>query len=1594
MKGKIILKDILPFTILQEGIQWDNNDRQFYLNFKDDEYDEKYINDILAEQLSELPIKELALLAETAKNEEEVKLKLFAFLKLEEIARNCGVYDEGIFGASFINVVNNPEDYDGYGKSEKHLELGSLNVPTQKLGCDSIWSPTQYFYFSRGRSSHEESLREPAQHIREKPIFPSEVFHILEAKNLPHSFLNKYEEHSSSLFVRYEYILLYLMKNYDFLEKETDNQLYKLAIDILRECPELIRKITCELNSEDNLSIVIKKAINDNKITEDDLSPFKNRAGAVLVELRELILEDPQRLKWLNGIIGDSNILERIHEALETDQDLEESSPLKRLWIKNAKDFFDFDSNGKIKRAKREALQNLLPPLDLPHQAYLRLLAPPTPTDGKKKRIELAHIVVPVNHWVNRNEDPRSKYFKTTMYMLVAAKWEDLFAKLKNGKKTESDIIHDITNCLGLFISAALELLTIPEAIRLNETTRLHSIKSAITAIMSRNGSHNLGSHVINRVVEEMDDLNIQDHKFFLRYLQQRLDFLAQLSTEFYSWESSHWFANEIMKFFYEQHHLLDFIARAEGFVAFENNPDNNGSPHSSYKLLGNPRVNFPTGDNGVKEPATLITIVLRRDTTGAEIKKVVIPGGEGDLQHDVLVAVPNGLVGFHAIYTIMENFIRNAAKHGYATRPDRHKIQPKIYIKLGESEKDPSYYPISVWDNFSHLSHPADCTNLEDNDKQWLVKNDFKLAHYNYLWHDDITDWAGFCRGLVQPREESDPFKDFFDGLSQKLSFLREMLKSMDNEHFQRLRNDPIFTKRFTGRIIDYVNKFLRFYGDEDSQQASSFSEQIQKTQDGELKALATEGNRTLYQRVRFNRLILEKGIPNTIKPAPRIRIEASSPKPAGWCDDLFDYVQGLVADIPNERGLTFRVDYCPINKDFENGKGLRSLRFIHPESWADLLQINPSEQGGNDSGNGSRQIPPAELESFLERYYSPVHWRINREVWKSFIDERGQLRRESWGIAEMKISAGYLRQAGLREIGGEGEANYNILKAVAHPWQENGASRYRLAYEFHLKRPREVAFSWAKAQHDKLDRLQINLSPYGIEFHPHEAFRPTGEDSGIERTIPSSEFFVFLTGYDLWTRQWEAEERQNTLLALLARVADSIQIDSEGEITRIDSQAREDLKIEIEKYPMRLFVIYWAEEWETRAEKLEKDPFIGKRICFLADNYMSSDNFWKKFTDSPQMLTDDEVFTFKMLLYQSWLKHLKEKMHSHLERGALKLYVRTKPYPSLDQIEGLKGPEQPRKFQHIWQTAKQLVAITLNQHSDKMNQDQLAEFITRFQDCLADQFIKLLSKTMGMGMENYLPPTLPNEYRESGGKKASQFYNDILDCSWQEDKAPHRFDEEDKLRIRYRRHKPGSEETNAVANNDLYDEILSGAAMHFPVLAHCRPETVNALACQLAENALLRIGIADERILASPLLLEKSSRYKSAGLFFVSNFCGVKIETQSPHGLILADNGQCQYAASNKPQQLDILIVHQGILDKGKERGLFGGRTDQLISKIKENIPWVIVTSGRGHPAFLPQGAKFIAFSHVEATLLASFHSKFTLTRLIASLKGKRSR
>lgn len=294
------------------------------------------------------------------------------------------------------------------------------------------------------------------------------------------------------------------------------------------------------------------------------------------------------------------------------------------------------------------------------------------------------------------------------------------------------------------------------------------SLRSAVAAIMSRNMSHNLGSHVLARIANRgvgdwMQNQGIseilkslykeksegkelaktlifwsKDAQILALYIQQRMDFIAQISSEWPRWSEPAYLLKNLMRGFLSQKHLLNFIAASENLGAhlfhekrhLKNLIEYGGDirfhiflvPEKVWKKSVDSRNRkVPAGETLLQQRKRDIQYLHKSSHWPHEARNpqhsvlLYTPGNsqaENSVEEDILLAVPGGVVGYQAFYVILENIIRNAAKHGFPRAGADHldivieilyEPSKKVTIKTDNDPQAPAWL-VRIYDNVSFV--------------------------------------------------------------------------------------------------------------------------------------------------------------------------------------------------------------------------------------------------------------------------------------------------------------------------------------------------------------------------------------------------------------------------------------------------------------------------------------------------------------------------------------------------------------------------------------------------------------------------------------------------------------------------------------------------------------------------------------------------------------------------------------------------------------------------------------------------------------------------------------------------------------------------
>ena len=191
------------------------------------------------------------------------------------------------------------------------------------------------------------------------------------------------------------------------------------------------------------------------------------------------------------------------------------------------------------------------------------------------------------------------------------------------------------------------------------------AVSVAKAAIMSRNMSHNLGSHVMAYLKQglkgEAGPSYLAGVGRFVSYLQERQDFIATIATDYIPYFSSVNFKDAIYDELnpdlrYLRHSersgdrpenlLLKYIALSEGLSR---------SSDPEKKVDNQIFISFRRF-NGLNDYENALDRVKGLPAP---------PAADLDAMREFNVCLPGGVVGRQAIFSIVENVIRNSAKHG-----------------------------------------------------------------------------------------------------------------------------------------------------------------------------------------------------------------------------------------------------------------------------------------------------------------------------------------------------------------------------------------------------------------------------------------------------------------------------------------------------------------------------------------------------------------------------------------------------------------------------------------------------------------------------------------------------------------------------------------------------------------------------------------------------------------------------------------------------------------------------------------------------------------------------------------------------------------
>lgn len=324
-----------------------------------------------------------------------------------------------------------------------------------------------------------------------------------------------------------------------------------------------------------------------------------------------------------------------------------------------------------------------------------------------------------------------------------------------------------------------------------NSLIRKESIKSAKAAIMSRNMSHNIGSHVMAYLKQHLSSVTsiLQDNILselisaksffellkkielaksaqdshvvftkkisaeedslalpflvglghFISYLQERQDFIATIATDYIPYHSTVNFKD----FIYDELNLDKRYLRHQDRKNLQSDNILLGNIARSEGLA---RTISPTEKEGGK----MSDIVIKfRSFDGDPVKNdsntIINDKAYYDLEfmRTIDLSLPGGMVGRQAIFSIVENIIRNAAKHGNWRSQGRLELTFDLF-KKGEIEKNGNDL-IEKKTNLEAQLKEGNCHSKKDENQEKLndkyVENELSLEEVLDRYYSGAVD-------------------------------------------------------------------------------------------------------------------------------------------------------------------------------------------------------------------------------------------------------------------------------------------------------------------------------------------------------------------------------------------------------------------------------------------------------------------------------------------------------------------------------------------------------------------------------------------------------------------------------------------------------------------------------------------------------------------------------------------------------------------------------------------------------------------------------------------------------------------------------------
>ena len=325
----------------------------------------------------------------------------------------------------------------------------------------------------------------------------------------------------------------------------------------------------------------------------------------------------------------------------------------------------------------------------------------------------------------------------------------------------------------------------------IEDTVRGEALNSAAISIMSRNISHNIGSHVLSYLKKNLSDERLMIKKGVIDNLFKlgQDSKVRVLNRELISVKlrlNARVLDDHLLQALNANNLLIEedgklylkidtnkispkFDFDVEGFKApylrslgrlmeyFQERQDYIGAIAAKWHLYFSP-INFQeqildyfyknysnSVDNNSGRNLILDYITYSEDFDRSHIEFVY----ELPYKNSTMVAIPTGITGRHGFFTIIENLIRNTAKHG-KRKSERDEGKLRLDIRVKEISNNNNYFEVSILDNGGQIELEK-LEKINSALKRPLTKRESGVVDEEHKGIKEMQIAAGWLRG-IQP--------------------------------------------------------------------------------------------------------------------------------------------------------------------------------------------------------------------------------------------------------------------------------------------------------------------------------------------------------------------------------------------------------------------------------------------------------------------------------------------------------------------------------------------------------------------------------------------------------------------------------------------------------------------------------------------------------------------------------------------------------------------------------------------------------------------------------------------------------------------------